>query len=108
MTAECHQPAVTISSARALTVLLDPRVRDQVIAITPERVVFDGHLGAVKQHRHAVVALLVGVERPFRLTTAAGSVSCAALLKIWRGSTSKTIGDWAFRQAVREALLRSL
>lgn len=49
----------------------------QVISITPERVVFDGRLGALKQHSHAVVALLIGLERSFRLTTAAGSTSCA-------------------------------
>lgn len=52
-------------------------MRDQVISITPERIVFEGRLGALKQHSHAVLALLVGLERPFRLTTGAGAVSCA-------------------------------
>lgn len=55
-------------------------MRDQVISITPDRVVFDGPLGALKQHSHAVLALLVGIERRFRLTTSRGSVSCAAAL----------------------------
>jgi AraC-like DNA-binding protein len=52
-------------------------VRDQIISVTPERVVFDGRLGKLRQHSHAVLALLVGVERRFQLVTADGTLSCA-------------------------------
>jgi AraC-like DNA-binding protein len=56
---------------------LDRTVSEQVISVTPERVVFDGRLGKLRQHSHAVLALLVGVERPFRLVTAEGVSACA-------------------------------
>jgi AraC-like DNA-binding protein len=48
-------------------------VRENVISVTPERILFDGRLGKLKPHSHAAAALLVGVDRTFRLETAAES-----------------------------------
>ena len=38
--------------------------------------VFDGPLGKLQTHSHGVLALLLGVERPFVLQTASGSAPC--------------------------------
>jgi AraC-like DNA-binding protein len=50
---------------------------DPSISISKERIVFDGPLGKLRPHSHAVLALLVGLERTFELETERGSESCA-------------------------------
>jgi len=50
------------------------------LSITKEDVVFDGELGRLKPHRHAVVALLLGLERSFDLVTACQSGPCAVAI----------------------------
>lgn len=42
------------------------------VAINRQRIVYDGPLGRLREHRHAVIALLVGLERDFSLWTGDG------------------------------------
>jgi len=55
-------------------------LRENVISVTSERVIYDGQLGKLQRHSHATLALLVGVERPFSLGTAAGISSCSVAI----------------------------
>lgn len=55
----------------------EPALSDSTISVTAERVVFDGPLGKLQTHSHGVLALLLGVERPFVLQTASASTPCA-------------------------------
>lgn len=60
-----------------LRFVLDCRgLTPSLIALSRQRIVFDGHLGALSQHSHAVLGLLIGLEGNFRLATAEGTVLC--------------------------------
>lgn len=42
------------------------------VAIDRQRIVYDGPLGRLREHRHAVIALLVGLERDFSICSRDG------------------------------------
>lgn len=53
---------------------------DSTISVTRERLIYDGPLGKLQTHSHATLALLVGVEQPFLLTTALATTSCSVAI----------------------------
>jgi len=44
-------------------------VAASTIVLTPDRLLFDGKLGRLRSHRHATLALLLGVDGPFEIVT---------------------------------------
>jgi AraC-like DNA-binding protein len=50
-------------------------VGPSTISLDQNHTIFDGHLGQLKEHSHAVIALLFGLERPFDLWTSDGQRS---------------------------------
>jgi len=51
-----------------------------VVRITNHHTIYDGPLGALRRHCHAVIALLFGLDGPFRLTSAELSVDAVFAL----------------------------
>ena len=53
---------------------------ENTISVSTERLVYDGQLGQLQAHSHAVLALLVGVERPFGLGAHGVTTSCSVAI----------------------------